>query len=217
MAVGYYCVVVQAHASRVISATVEPWNRLPRALTTSPGMGPAPWDITVQLGPSPHCPALWAVSLTPLVNIHTLIWRSFNFLWLDLHYCAMNISLGQKKVFIVDLMFLQKKKLFSVAGCMPHLWLLSHTFAFEWDPIMGISYCILSVVFSVRLYTWQFVFDSCYRWFLYGGLLCLSCGSLLLQWGSGHSHWSLCCWLLLPIWLLLNHTICLPLSQGGGD
>lgn len=55
---------------------------------------------------------------------------------------------------------------------------------------------------------------SCLRRSVHGELLCLSCRSVLLHWGSEQPKWSLCCWFLLPLWLLFSHSICLPLSQG---
>lgn len=56
--------------------------------------------------------------------------------------------------------------------------------------------------------------SSCLRRSDYGELLCLSCRSVLLHGGSGQPQWPLCCWFLLPLWFLFNHSICLPLSQG---
>lgn len=56
--------------------------------------------------------------------------------------------------------------------------------------------------------------SSCFRWSVRCRLLRLSSRSVLLHSGSGQPQWPLCCWFLLPLWLLFNHSTCLPLSQG---
>lgn len=53
----------------------------------------------------------------------------------------------------------------------------------------------------------------CFRGSDSGELFHLSCRTLLLQRRSGRADWPLCCRFLLPLWLLLNNSICVPLSK----
>lgn len=74
-------------------------------------------------------------------------------------------------------------------------------------PIIIVT-CWICITASVRS-----LLPGCRRC-VHGELLYLSWRSLLLHWGSVQSQWPLCCWFLLPVWLLFNHSVCFSLSKG---